>query len=113
MYVRHVVSPFIAAAIAGASCSRASVVGSPAPAADGADWPAYGRTLAGDRYSPLAEIDRTNVGRLHLQCSYSLPEVTSFQTGPIVVGGTMYFSTDTISYAIDASSCAEKWKKVR
>src|SRR5690242_21712929 len=25
----------------------------------------------------------------------------------------MYFTTDTISYAIDASTCAEKWKQVR
>ncbi|HVS22577.1 MAG TPA: hypothetical protein VMU03_02535, partial [Gammaproteobacteria bacterium] len=25
------------------------------------DWPAYNRTLAGDRFSPLEEIDRGNV----------------------------------------------------
>jgi len=25
----------------------------------------------------------------------------------------MFFTTDTISYAIDAASCAEKWKQVR
>lgn len=77
------------------------------------DWPAYGRTLDGDRYSPLDEINRSNVAALKPICSYVLPEVTSLQTGPIVVGGTMYFTTDTISYAIDASTCAEKWKQVR
>ena len=52
-----------------------------------------------------------NVSGLKQICAYTLPEVTSLQTGPIVIGGTMYFTTDTISYAIDASSCAEKWKQ--
>jgi alcohol dehydrogenase (cytochrome c) len=81
--------------------------------ANSGDWPSYNRTLAGDRYSPLAEINAGNVARLRVVCSYALPEVTSLQTGPIVVAGTMYFTTDTISYAIDANTCAEKWKTPR
>jgi alcohol dehydrogenase (cytochrome c) len=98
--------------VASLSCRTMSAQGT-AGAGNSGDWPAYGRTLAGDRYSPLAEINRSNVTALKQICSYLLPEVTSFQTGPIVVGGTMYFTTDTISYAIDASTCAEKWKQVR
>ena len=77
------------------------------------DWPAYNRTLAGDRFSPLAAINRTNVARLRQICTFTLPEVTSLQTGPLVVNGTMYFTTDTISYAIDAATCARKWVRVR
>ncbi|HEV8498440.1 MAG TPA: PQQ-binding-like beta-propeller repeat protein [Gemmatimonadaceae bacterium] len=104
-------------ALALMACSRPSSVGSPrtAPATSVAagDWPTFNRTLAGDRFSPLAEIDRTNVGRLGVVCRYALPEVTALQTGPIVVGGTMYFTTDTITYAIDAGTCAERWKSVR
>lgn len=73
------------------------------------DWPSYNRTLAGDRYSPLAGIDRANVAQLRSICSYTLPEVSSLQTGPIVIGGTMYFSTDTITYAVNASTCAIRW----
>jgi alcohol dehydrogenase (cytochrome c) len=84
-----------------------------APRVDAGDWPSYNRTLAGDRYSPLAEINTRNVSRLRTVCSYTLPEVTALQTGPIVVGGTMYFTTDTISYAIDASTCAERWRTAR
>lgn len=91
------------------STARVAAVPPVAPA----DWPSYNRTLAGDRYSPLKEIDRSNVAGLSEVCRYSLPEVTSLQTGPIVIGGTMYFTTDTISYAIDAATCAEKWKQVR
>ncbi len=74
-----------------------------------ADWPAYNRTLAGDRYSPLAELTTANVGQLRLHCAYTLPEVVSFQTGPLVVDGTMYFTTFNGSYAIDAANCTEKW----
>ncbi|HEX6991063.1 MAG TPA: hypothetical protein VF151_04225, partial [Gemmatimonadales bacterium] len=85
----------------------------PVPPVALADWPSYNRTLAGDRYSPLKDINRTNVTGLQQLCSYTLPEVTSLQTGPIVIGGTMYFTTDTISYAIDAATCREKWKQVR
>lgn len=89
----------------------AAIAPPPAPAA--ADWPAYNRTLAGDRFSPLDEIDRGNVAQLQAICTYTLPEVSSLQTGPIVVDATMYFTTDTRSYAIDAATCAEKWQVER
>jgi alcohol dehydrogenase (cytochrome c) len=89
----------------------AAAVGAPMINPD--DWPGYNRTPGGDRFSPLSEITRVNVSQIKQQCSYNLPEVTSLQTGPIVIGGTMYFTTDTISYAIDAASCAEKWRQAR
>jgi alcohol dehydrogenase (cytochrome c) len=109
-----------AASAAVSSCAPIPAVMTPAPSAtvaaasvDNADWPGYNRTLAGDRYSPLAQINPSNVANLQTVCSYRLPEVTSLQTGPIVISGMMYFTTDTISYAIDAATCAEKWKQVR
>src|SRR5215212_8552905 len=97
----------------GQSATVATAGAGPASAVPAGDWPTFNRTLAGDRFSPLAEIDRSNVGRLGVVCRYALPEVTALQTGPVVVGGVMYFTTDTISYAIDASTCAERWKAVR
>ena len=95
------------------SSTRSVSTPTPAPAVSNGDWPSYNRTLAGDRYSPLAEINTGNVAQLRTICSYTLPEVTALQTGPIVVNGTMYFTTDTISYAIDAGTCAERWRVVR
>src|SRR5215470_4984542 len=77
------------------------------------DWPSYNRTLAGDRFSPLSQIDRSNVASLQTICSYSLPEVVDLQTGPVVVNGTMYFTSDTLTYAIDAGTCAERWRNGR
>jgi alcohol dehydrogenase (cytochrome c) len=73
------------------------------------DWPSYNRTLAGDRFSPLEEINRGNVAQLQVVCTYVLPEANAMQAGPIVVEGTMYFTTERGSYAIDAAKCAEKW----
>ena len=35
------------------------------------------------------------------------------QTGPIVIDGTMYFTTESGSYSIDAATCAEKWRVER
>ena len=42
-----------------------------------------------------------------------LPEVVAMQAGPIVVDGTMYFTTERGSYSIDAATCAEKWRVER
>ena len=101
----------IALAALGAAAACAPCAMAASPAAPVGDWPAYNRTLAGDRYSPLAQFTPENAGQLTLRCAYTLPEVVSFQTGPLVVGGTMYFTTYEGSYAIDAANCREKWSR--
>lgn len=75
-----------------------------------ADWLTYNRTLEGNRGSPLAEIDTSNVARLHPICTFELGQRSAFQTGPIVVGGTMYLTTAEHTYAIDAATCGLRWK---
>jgi len=99
-----------------AGCHRSGISSAAATSSSNipsGDWASFNRTLAGDRFSPLTEIDRSNVGRLAQICTYSLPEVAALQAGPVVVGGAMYFSTDTMTYAIDAGTCAETWKRAR
>jgi alcohol dehydrogenase (cytochrome c) len=112
------VAVFLTACNGGKSSAPAAVSTAPParasqPAVAAGDWPAYNRTLAGDRFSPLDEINRGNVAQLTAVCSYTLPEVSALQTGPIVVAGTMYFTTETRSYAVDAATCAEKWNVER
>ncbi len=102
----------IAAVIALGGCARLGLSRA-SPASAAGDWPSYNRTLAGDRFSPLTEIDRSNVAGLAQICTYTLPEVAALQAGPVVVDGAMYFSTDTITYAIDAATCAERWRRAR
>ena len=76
------------------------------------DWPAYNRTFTGDRFSPLSTITTGNVARLRPVCTFETGEQVSFQTGPVVVNGTMYVTSDRGTYAIDAATCAVKWKQL-
>ena len=76
-----------------------------------ADWRTYNRNLAGDRYSPLDQITAANVAQLRRVCTYDLRDSLSFQTGPLVVDGMMYFTTDTSTYAIDAATCKLRWQR--
>jgi len=75
------------------------------------DWQGYNRTFAGDRFSPLSEITSANVSRLRPVCTFETGEQVSFQTGPVVVNGAMYFTSDRATYAIDAATCALRWKQ--
>lgn len=43
------------------------------------DWTTYNRTYAGERFSPLMEITRANVGRLRTVCTYDTGETVGFR----------------------------------
>src|SRR5713101_7939881 len=74
------------------------------------DWPSFNRTLTSERYAPFDQINRNSVSRLTQLCVYDLNVDTSFQTGPIVIGRTLYATTDKEILAIDAETCQEKWR---
>ena len=74
-----------------------------------ADWLTYNRTLAGDRYSPLAQINAGNAHRLQVKCIAQLGEMGSFETSPIVLDGQMFVTTAHKVLALDAATCAVKW----
>ena len=75
-----------------------------------ADWPSYNRTLSGDRYAPQTAVTPATVKRLQPLCHYDLGRQSSFQTGPLVIRGTIYVTTDFDTIAIDGATCAEKWR---
>ena len=52
------------------------------------DWPAYGHDAGGMQYSPLKQIDTSNVTKLKIAWTYDTRPAT-----PLVVGGVMYLST--------------------
>src|SRR6185436_2827274 len=81
-----------------------------APSASTDDWSTYNRTYTGERFSPLNEITSENVARLRAVCTFDTGEQVSFEAGPLVLGGVMYVTTDTVTYALDAANCAQKWK---
>jgi len=76
--------------------------------ADG-DWLTFNRTLAGDRFSPLAQINTGNAHQLQVKCIAQLGEMGSFETSPIVHDGQMYVTTAHKVLALDAATCAVRW----
>jgi len=78
------------------------------------NWSAFNRTYDSHRYSPLEEINKQNVAQLQLLHTFELgADSCNFQTGPLVIDGTMFFTSDTITYAIDAGNGQLKWQHKR
>ena len=74
-------------------------------------WPAYGGGPAQVRWSPLRQIDRTNVRELQVAWTYDSGETGGLQTNPIVVGDTMYVVTPKHRVvALDAATGAVRWR---
>ena len=94
--------------VACATTSDAQVSsGAPAAAMPDGDWQTINRDLAATRYSPLDQIDGSNVGDLKQAWSYSL---RAFNTAvPLVVDGTMYITAQARVVALDAATGEEVW----
>lgn len=71
------------------------------------DWRTINRDLAATRYSPLKQVDRSNVSRLTPSWSYAMKSYGT--TVPVVIGGTMYFPAGNRIVALDADSGKELW----
>jgi quinohemoprotein ethanol dehydrogenase len=78
----------------------------------GEEWLNYGLTPGETRYSPLKQIDATNVSRLGLVWSYEVGQGGGNQENtPLVVNGTIYGITNwSVVYAVDARTGKEKWR---
>lgn len=102
-----------------ALCSGLLLAASALPAPADGDWPNYGRTPGGDRHSPLAQIDRANVGKLTLAWEYKTGEAaiktgepTALETTPLVIDGVMYVSTPLgKAAALDPLDGKELWSR--
>jgi glucose dehydrogenase len=57
------------------------------------DWPLYGRDYSNQRYSPLKQINKTNIDQLSLAWKFNTGKKATFQTNPIVIDGIMYITT--------------------
>lgn len=57
------------------------------------NWLSYGRTYDEQRYSPLDQVNDTNVGELGLAFAVELDTNRGQEATPIVVDGVVYFST--------------------
>jgi len=85
--------------------------GTPADSLPGS-WLSYGRSQNETRYSPLKQIDASNVSRLGLAWSYVLGAGGGNQEGtPLVWNDTLYgITTWSVVYALDARTGKELWR---
>jgi quinoprotein glucose dehydrogenase len=74
------------------------------------DWPVYGGQAAGDRYSPLTQITRSNVENLREVWRFSMSEQGDSETSPIVVGRRLFAYTPGLKViCLDGASGKLLW----
>lgn len=75
-------------------------------------WPTYGGTYANTRHSDLDQITPGNVTSLTLAWRFTTGIYGQFETSPIVVGETLYFTTGLANMviALDAATGKLKWR---
>jgi quinoprotein glucose dehydrogenase len=99
-----------------AAAARAAEA-SMAAAEAGREWHAYGHDAGGMRYSPLDQINLSNVKGLTRAWTYHTGEVPTggrepspFEATPLMVDDVLYFTTPSGRViAIDAETGAERW----
>src|SRR5262245_65624250 len=79
-------------------------------ATPGAQWLTYNNRLDGQRYSPLKQITPANASQLGEVCRVQIDGPTSFHAGLVVVDGVIYTTTGRETIALDARTCAVRWK---
>lgn len=74
------------------------------------DWATFGADPAADHYSPLTQIDRSNVGTLTPAWRFETG-AGMLQTSPLVIDGVLYgVDVDQSVFALDAATGRLKWR---
>ncbi len=115
---RHFLSGAVASAIARRGASLPSMI-SPSDAGSsgsaGSDWRVYGGDAATTRYSPLDQINRSNVSKLKVAWTYRTGDArdrprTTIECTPLVVDGVMFLTTALLKVcALDAATGKSLW----
>jgi alcohol dehydrogenase (cytochrome c) len=78
------------------------------------DWRTYNGNLAGDRFSPIRSLSPQVAPSLRRTCVFDTGKPSpGAETGPLVINGTLYFTVNETTYAVDAVTCEQRWKHVR
>src|SRR5436189_1458442 len=84
---------------------------------DGANWLMYNRTYSGWRFSPLEQINTSNVKKLVPKWIFAGGTLGDQQTTPIVNDGVMFTTSTSLTLnrvqAVDAVTGALLWKHDR
>jgi alcohol dehydrogenase (cytochrome c) len=72
----------------------------------------YGMGYSGQRFSPLTQITKENVGRLVPVWAYSLADLQGGEGFPLVKDGVIYVTTHNATVAVDALSGKQIWRVI-
>jgi len=78
----------------------------------GIDWAGYNKTLDGQRFSSLKQIDTSNAATLAQACRVEVAHRGSFQAGPVLVNDLMYVTAEEQTVALNPVTCAIRWRHV-
>ncbi|HEX2789016.1 MAG TPA: PQQ-dependent dehydrogenase, methanol/ethanol family [Steroidobacteraceae bacterium] len=77
---------------------------------DGTNWMAYGRAYDETHYSPLTDINASNVSRLRLAWWVDIPGIVQATSVPLEANGRLYFATGySVVHAVDAVTGRQLW----
>ena len=74
------------------------------------DWPSYNKALDSNRYANVSDIDPKNIANLKVVCSYDTGEQGAFQSGLLMVDGSLYGTTEHDTFSLDPNSCKLNWR---
>jgi quinoprotein glucose dehydrogenase len=115
--MKKIILPVAVAFVLAAGCTNAIK-----SVKTGKDWPRYGGNWAGNRYSPLNQINAANVNNLQVAWMYNTvdpPDPAStrparplaIQCQPIVVNGVLYGTSGELKlFALNAGTGQQLWK---
>ncbi len=73
-------------------------------------WPHYNGVPGGNRYSPLRQINLTNVRRLRMEWMYPMPGSARLEVTPVVFEGVMFITGPNEAIALDAETGHQIWR---
>src|SRR5262249_33734339 len=106
---RHLASSLILC-LAAPCAALAQNFPAPSPVTAGADWESYNKTLEGQRFSPLNEINACNAANLAGVCRVRVAPRGSLQSGLVVIDDALFATTPTETFSIDPVTCRIKWQ---
>ncbi len=90
------------------------------PLSENRGWDSFGAVAGGGRYSALAQVDRSNVGRLQIAWAYHTGDLsdygselgaTSFEVTPILANDLLYLCTPfNRIVALNPAAGTEVWR---
>jgi PQQ-dependent dehydrogenase (methanol/ethanol family) len=91
----------------------------------GGEWPTFNGNVSGNRYSPLTTINKSNVSRLSVKWTFTIPlwnlfhpdtpyyrqnmQYFGLETVPVVVDGVMYVTGPNQVFALDPRTGHQMW----